>query len=272
MGERGVEYLYKVSQKISEVDTYRDGVVTISADVDRLKLDFLNEVRSRDGLDVKKAELMADNLELFFDKKAFNTHIVDNIQQAGIKNKPWRVFAPISKVGLPYTDILAMGGLLGSTYARETAPAVYLNPNHIINHLKIPKSVTSEAIEAGVIQGVHGVWRHEREHLIRMLDPSMKVSDTKIRVANMVTRGITMGLIYMGTLYYVPEDLLNKLPDINKAVLSLSIPLCSILLSESVGDGLWYRLWNSAEKAANVQGKNGKNLSSLFDFQFDRTK
>ena len=58
------EPIFKSPSPLSEVVPYRDGLVTISVSLERLKLDFLEEAKKRD-VDLTKAEDTANNLQFF---------------------------------------------------------------------------------------------------------------------------------------------------------------------------------------------------------------
>lgn len=67
MSETNVEQLFRPSPgELSEVASYRDGVVTVSADTNKLRKDFLEEVRSRKDLDMSRAEEVAERESVIF--------------------------------------------------------------------------------------------------------------------------------------------------------------------------------------------------------------
>jgi hypothetical protein len=274
MNETNVESLFKPSPEIlSEVVPYRDGVVTISADTSRLRLDFLREVHGRPHLDLKEAEKIAENLSFFTDSRKLNTHISSDMRRWGADSRFWRMLGPASKPVLKLADMLRMGDLIGATYAEEAAPALFLNPDNMVAHAGAPVNANPEIVEAAIIHNVHKTWRHEREHLIRIIDPMAKEEDKRTKIARAVTAGTVSGLLTFGSFYFIPVTFSgDPLPDALNGIRLIATPVYSIVGSQLVADGLWYGMWNSAERAANLQVKTGKNLPSLFDFQFEKSK
>jgi hypothetical protein len=273
MNEQSVEPIFKTpARMLSEVVPYRDGVVTISANTDRLRQDFLSEVHSRPKLDIKKAEEVAERVVFFTDNERLNSHISSDMKRKGVESKFWRAIGPIGKASMALLEIIKMGDTIGATYKEEAAPALFLNPNNMVTYAGTPKNAHPEILEASIIQNVHNVWRHEREHLIRTIDPNAKEEEKRTKIARVITAGTASGLISFGSFYFMPENPSGdpRIDALNTIRLIVT-PVYSLMGSQLVTDGLWYYLWNPAEKAANLQGKTGKNLPSLFDFQFEKS-
>jgi hypothetical protein len=59
-------------------------------------LDFLEEAMTR-GVDLAKAECLAGNLKIYFDKSKFNQHIINYFERKNLTSKLWREVQPLGK-------------------------------------------------------------------------------------------------------------------------------------------------------------------------------
>lgn len=82
--EQSPESIVGSSSLLSEVVPYGDGVVTISAITDRLRLDFLEEARTRPNSDMNLAEQIAWELKFFTDRRGYNAHVVSDLRRKGL--------------------------------------------------------------------------------------------------------------------------------------------------------------------------------------------
>ncbi len=255
---------------LSEVVPYKGGVVTVSVNTDRLKQDFLEEVLSRPNLDTEKAEDIAGRVKFFTNNRQLYEHVYGDMKRKGIESKLWRVLGPVIKPSLALLDILSMKDLAGATYPVDPAPALFLNLNTIISWASTQTKNRREVVEASIIQGVHQTWRHEREHLLRLVDAKARKEDRKTSKIQLVAGVTVAGLISLGSICFIPRELGGDPRIDTLSMLRLLVtPAFSVLGSQLITDGLWYYLWNSAEKEANLQSKSGSNLPGLFDFKFE---
>jgi len=265
------ESIFKARLPLSEVVPYHDGLVTISANPERLKLDFLNEARTR-SVDLAKAEDIAGNLQLYFDRHGLHGHIIEDFERKGLTSKLWRAVTPLGKIALPLSDILNFGDVIGSTYPVDKAPAVFLNPQNMVAYAPVPENAYHEVTEAAIMQGVYTTWRHEREHLLRMLEPKSVSEDKKTKILQIATFLTSQHLIFLGSYLLTPEIPSGGDPRIEayNTIRLFATAGLSLVGSQLITKGLWYFLWNRAERAAGNQGETGKNLPGLFEFQFEK--
>lgn len=260
------EPIFRPLSPLSEVVPYRDGLVTISANPERLKLDFLEEAK-RKRLDPTKAKNIADNLQFYFNKRGFHGHIIKDFERKGLTSKLWRALTPLGKISLGLDDILGFDDVMGATYPVDEAPAIFLNPQKIVKYALVPENAHPEVTEAEIMQGTHNTWRHEREHLTRMLDTKSTSEDQKSKILEIATVLTTYQLIFYGSYLLRPE--IPKGNPHNEAI-RLAVTTGLSVAGALTTQGLWYFLWNNAERAARNQGKLGESLPGLFEFQFEK--
>jgi len=183
---------------------------------------------------------------------------------------------PLGKIVLPLSDILNFGDVIGSAYIVDKAPAVFLNPQNMVAYASVPENAHPEVTEAAIMQRVYNTWRHEREHLVRMLEPKGVSEDKKTKIKTKILQVATnltsQQLIFLGSYLLRPEIPSGGDPriEVYNGIRLFATAGLSITGSQLITQGLWYFLWNNAEKAAREQGKKGENLPGLFDFQFKK--
>lgn len=252
---------------VSETAKYRDGIFTIETNPSRLSHDFLAEARKRENSDLELAEEVAEKLQLFFDRDQFSQHIVEDIAKNKIKNR-WRALGKIGEKIYTATEVVSGRDTVGATYRSKTAPAIYIAVDKLPSYLKFPKDSHSEVHEAAIIQSTTGIWRHEREHLLRLIDPKAAKEDRNNRIKGVITAGASAGLISHGIISFLPD--IDKLPPTNQAVVLTSTAIMSLQGSQTITQELWYNLLNKAEDAARIQAKEGSSTAGLFDITFEK--
>ncbi len=211
---------------------------------------------------------------LFFtDSKLLIAHVSSDMRRKSVDSKFWRALGPVSAPAMKLADVLKVRDLIGATYPEVTSPALFLNIDSMVGIARVLDHAHPEIVEAAIRQNVHTVWRHEREHLIRAIDPNARQEGRRTQVAQVVTSGAVSGLITMGSLYFMPENPTGD-PRIDafNAFQLIITPAYALMGSQLVTDKLWYPLLSPAEKAARLQGITGKNLPNLFDFKFEKGK
>lgn len=274
MFDSNAEYRIPSKRGISEVATYEKGVFTITADEQRLKLDFLEEAKRRQGIDLIKAETLANKLKVFFDRKSYDEHIKKEFGQH--KNALWRASAPLIPVVNNVSEVLLHGGVVGSAFTHTENPAIYINPSGIGEY--IPKNTSStEVQEAGIIQLTNKTWVHERDHVLRMCFPENKSVNkrdiigqvsTSVVLQNLVTAGYFGGLTALNDTTFLPQIPHIQTDPIPRMIISVVIgmPTGTALASQ-----VWYKFLSRSEKSARHHEQHDVSLPNLFQFNFEKS-
>lgn len=254
---------------IVETIPFGDDLVTITANTERLKLDILNEAKKRPGVNLQKAEKISKNLKFYFSAEGLRNHEVTDLKRKGLDNPIWKLVGYAEKAISPAVTAVENLRLRGTYYPEENAPALFINPKtwaRIASNLK----TSPDNQKLFIAEQFDSVWRHEREHILRSIDPQTEKSDNKIKYFRAATSFTTFSTVSYICLNYeldIPANIPNY--ETLRAVKLLSLFALPYMTSGTVREA-WYT-FDPAEKAAADQFKNGNNLSRLFDFNFEKS-
>lgn len=271
MLEQQFETVFKPKSPLREVVPYRDGIVTIDANLERLRLDFLEEAQHRKGVNALSAQEIANRLKVFLDPDDYFQYISSKktLAPSVTQIESQQLLGSIKQT----LSNLFPRQTLGITSGGVNTPAVLLNSKNIVSSAKVPDDASIEAGEAAIIDTFHQVWRHEREHLLRKIDPNAIEEDQHVRQLNARVELVTHGAISLASVLTMP-DIPSLAAGDPKTIAYLGYWIVMsaashLVTAKKLPKTLAYRLWSKAEKSARSQEAR-KNLPSLFEFQFEK--
>lgn len=259
------ESLPPQNKQIEETVPFKDGVVTISANTDRLRADFLAQAKKYPNVNLEKASKVADSLPVFLNYEKGLGYIFSDLEK--VVNGP--IDNAIFKVQktLNTDKIMTSMGSAGFTYANSDCPAICLNPKFMAEFIGTQNNNYSKEVqEKSLIDAIYTTWCHERDHAIRLLDPHYKEKAVKDATLSLATAVIANGtLTLMSSVYLLPE-LINH-PALLVVTNCLMFPTTYMITNR-----LWYMTISDHEKLARKNSQTIDTLPNIFDFTFENEK
>ncbi len=251
---------------ISETVPFRDGVATVDANPDRLRLDIVMAAQ-RSGIDRDNAEEIANNTLLTLSPETNYNHVLKEFEHLGTNNL-------LYMMGSYYLRVVAgqvsRQSPMGSTFDLSDNLAILINPSGISKELQMLGNIPEKIARDKFIDRTYAVWRHEREHLIRSMSPKTKIKDIQHRL--LFRNAGAFGLAMFGGLGLYNSLDLQYLASVHSdfwaGPVSITGPMLISLGIYNVSKYLWY-LALPAEKAAKEAEENGTNIDNLFNFKFE---
>lgn len=260
---------------LEETIPFDDGLVTISANPDRLSLDFLRAATGV-GIDTKAVEPAARRLNTYFSPQGYYEQIAKDIRS---ENPGSLLERGVAAAAIATTRSPGRGKyLLGSFHisSSKDSAAIYLNLEAIVKMASgsaayftrgRPPAVRLETAATEISRGVYSVWRHERQHFIEAFDPKSIKEDRRDKNLSALIPGTAVLLTYGGLLGLFSAT--GNLGTTIEEVLTNSLICGTLSLVEGLGVSEIMYLSRKSERAARTATKIGTNLPNLFEFQFE---